>query len=224
MAIELHGEPLIIGTRLSLRVTSDSIGGFSGCNDYGGPRSPLAENALAVERMASTAQGCLEPPVVLDQEQAFQNAVQSAHAVTVAGDALELLDPGGNVIVRLEREPQTNMNPADLVGTTWNLIELGEFHLPGDAGITLAIEDASELRGYTGCRTYTSAYVAERDDIYLTMLGMDATECHREEPYATAENICVSMLGEARRYRIEGDVLQIFDRRGNVLVFREALC
>ena len=216
---EVAGEPPVDGGRLSLRIANDLVGGFSGCNDYGGRRSPLADNALMIEEIASNAAGCPSEPH-RDQEVAIQSAVGQAMDYTVDADELMLLDESGNVLLALRREPDIAMNPDDLIGTSWVLLERFGTAPPDEAGITLRFDSAAALGGFAGCRGYSGTYNAEEDDIFVTSLGMDSTVCLPDDQFFDIEHQFISGIGSARRYVIDGDRLELQTVDGRLVLFR----
>ena len=217
---EIDGHAPIEGIVLTLSISYGGAGGFSGCNEFGGQRSPLATNALSVEDIASTDEGCPEnPPGLGEQEDFFQSAVSNAASYDVTEQTLELIDESGAVTVRLEREEELDMHPADLIGSSWRLVSMAGEAPPDDADITLTFDSATQLSGYAGCRTYTSSYMAEGDDIFLTSTGMGQTDCERGEEYLLLKGRFTTLLGNARRYILDGDTLTILDRQRDVLVF-----
>jgi heat shock protein HslJ len=170
--------------------------------------------------MFSSAEGCPEDrPGLPEQEQFFQTAVGHAATYDVTEATLKLLDEEGTVTVRLEREPEFDMNSEDLIGTSWLLVRLAGESPPDDAGITLAFESSTALSGNAGCRGYAGAYTAEDDGIQVSILELQSTECARGEEYLLLEGQYTTVLGWARRYVLDGEALTIFDRAGNVLEF-----
>ena len=217
---EIDGHAPVAGVGLTLSIGYESVGGFSGCNNFGGWRSPLATNALAVEGMGTDDAGCPEdPPGLRAQEDFLQSAVGSAASYDVTAQTLELFDASGAVTVRLEREERLDMHPADLIGSSWRLVSMAGEPPPDDADITLSFDSAAQLSGYAGCRTYTGSYMAEGDGIVLTSLGMGETDCERGEEYLLLEGRFTTLLGSARRYILDGDTLTILDRQRDALVF-----
>lgn len=221
--IEIDGRAPIEGVGLTLSIEFESAGGFSGCNNFGGRRSPLATNALAIEEISSDDAGCPEdPPGLRQQEDFYQSAVGNAAAYAVTEETLEFLGENGDVTVRLEREEELDMDPADLIGSSWRLVSLAGVSPPDDANTTLTFDTATQLSGFAGCRTYISTYQADGDDLYLTSTGMGATDCDRGEEYLLLEGRYTTLLGNARSYVLDGDTLTIMDRGRDALVLIRA--
>lgn len=73
-------QALIEGSEITLIFENEtSAGGTSGCNTYGGEYNTNAENRIAFLNIFSTAMAC-EAAGLMDQEQAFLNALQNAES------------------------------------------------------------------------------------------------------------------------------------------------
>jgi len=114
--VSLNGEAPLSGVRSTLRfergdeaepgtVGGASIGGNTGCNNYGGEVRAAAGGVFDVPEIASTEEGCNEPEGVMDQEQAFLEALRNAAGYRLQGDRLELLNGDGETTLTFERQP-----------------------------------------------------------------------------------------------------------------------
>lgn len=100
--ISMGGDEPIPGTRLTLEIRGESIGGFSGCNAFGSAIDKMDEGVLAWSHgtndgFASTQVGC--PKRKLSQEWAYQRMVASARAYRIDGDRLQLEDGDGKILL-----------------------------------------------------------------------------------------------------------------------------
>jgi heat shock protein HslJ len=101
--ISLKGEALIEGKEITLRFGPGAVGGAAiegsgGCNTYGGIYTASGES-LTLSEMYWTEIGCVEPKGIMEQEQAFFQALSTAATYRIArdagaGDRLELYDEG----------------------------------------------------------------------------------------------------------------------------------
>jgi len=66
--ISLNGGGLVTGSNITLAFAEGQAGGFAGCNHYGGPYTATSTGAITISEIAITAQGCLEPEGVMQQE------------------------------------------------------------------------------------------------------------------------------------------------------------
>jgi hypothetical protein len=83
---------LLAGTKISLDFGTSNVGqvsGRAGCNTYFGPYT-AGGNSLTVSRPATTSLLCPEPAGVMEQEQQYLAALQSAATFTIQGDQLAI--------------------------------------------------------------------------------------------------------------------------------------
>src|SRR5690554_7769748 len=77
----LYGRLPLPGTRITLEFEPGELGGFAGCNYYGGAFSLSPVGSLAVEDVAFSAQACDAPQGVMEQEAAFIQALYAAQGL-----------------------------------------------------------------------------------------------------------------------------------------------
>lgn len=109
--ISLNGEDLIEGTEITLYFKEDYLGGSMTCNIYGGgPDSgkyeATDEGTLKVPQLAWTVQLCSEPEGVMEQEEAYIEALQNAAAYRVMDDRLEIYDAAGETTIVFAKKTQ----------------------------------------------------------------------------------------------------------------------
>jgi heat shock protein HslJ len=90
----LNGKTPIEGKAITLRFGDAAIEGSGGCNTYGGSYTASEEN-LSLSDLYWTEIGCPEPAGILEQEQAYFEALNGAARYRMEGDRLELYDEGG---------------------------------------------------------------------------------------------------------------------------------
>lgn len=218
LLMELNGQPPIPGSRISLEFAEGRVGGYAGCNWYGGPYPAPGDASTPEVTFTITARACAEPPGVLEQESAYVRALESAAARQVAGSRLTFRDAAGIGILEFEQEQLSQNNPADLVGTQWQLQSVDGQPLLPEAPPTLRFDSAAALSGFAGCRDYRGTYAATATDITLSFLEMTTMECP-DEARLVAEGAYTTYLGEIANYRLEGDALTVTTYGGVVLVF-----
>ena len=217
----LDGEAPLGGTQISLAFEDGRAGGFAGCNGYGGPYE-VDGNSLAIEEIASTAQGCLEPEGVMTQEGAYLDALLGVAGYQVADDRLELSDESGAVRLVYARQEVFEGDPADLVGTEWRLVTLdGSSPFGEDMMVTIAFE-ADRYSGLAGCRHFEGDYQAGNGEIEFPSTFMLEAECPGAgDDYYAREGRFTDSLTWAQHWRVSDGQLEIHTARGEVLVFEE---
>jgi putative lipoprotein len=215
--VSLHGRPPLAGSRITLEVEGRTVGGYSGCNWYGGTyRSE--EGELEVDEIQSTARAC-EVPDLMEQESRYHAALASVRSYTRREGRLELADASRRATLVFAQRETLAMDPQMLIGTSWRLrsggTDPGE---PGDTTITLAFE-RGVASGFAGCRDYTATYEAMGDRIYFTSFSMASTECDREEAALLREGRFTTDLGESTYWSLFDGRLELVTYGGRTLTF-----
>ncbi len=111
--ISLEGGVLIADTQITLSFEEASLDGSAGCNTYRGSYS-VSEDSLRLSALEWTEMGCPEPDGILDQEQAYLNALNAAARYRVDGDRLELYDEAGTQILAFVASTAANLAGEEL--------------------------------------------------------------------------------------------------------------
>ena len=212
----IEGEAPIVGSRVTLEFTADGMGGYSGCNWYGGPFERRGD-VLRAERMMSTGRACLRPEGIMDQEERYLSALADLTSYRITADTLVLQEQGGRALSFTARTPLA-MDPADLVGTAWRLDTWNREQREGDSSITFTFGD-DMITGYAGCRDFTAVYRAQGDRIGFPEISMLAMECQIER-MRVREGDFTTMLSESAHYRLSAGLLDLYTVGGDTLVFR----
>jgi heat shock protein HslJ len=220
----LGGESPLDGTRITLEFEEGWLGGFAGCNRYGGgPDSGdyaarEEDGSLAIPMLAITAMACPAPEGVMEQEQAYIEALQQAVTFQLEGERLELQDSGGGTILAFVRAEAFQGDPSALVGTVWRLTSLNG-RAPGEASApTLYFQDEQRLSGHTGCRGYVALYEADGGDLRVSFLAMLGPVCP-EGALQDQDDAYIALLGESAHYRPGEGELEILTIRDEALAF-----
>jgi heat shock protein HslJ len=108
--VSLNGESLIEGTEITLNFEKEFLGGFMGCNRYGGgPDSGkyivTDDGTLTIpHQIAVTVQLCSTPEGIMEQEAAYIEALRSAASYRVVDDRLEIDNAAGETILVFARK------------------------------------------------------------------------------------------------------------------------
>lgn len=91
------------GSSLTLSFSSDGeVSGSAGCNRYSGRFTAHGEK-VTIHTLASTRKKCSHPPKVMEQEAQFLRALKGSATARMEGDALELRDAHGALMVGATR-------------------------------------------------------------------------------------------------------------------------
>jgi heat shock protein HslJ len=221
--ISLRGGPLVEDTQITIRFEEPWLSGFAGCNSYGGgPDSGkyavTAEGDLSIPVVAITVRDCPKPEGVMEQEQAYVDALTDAAAYRVADGRLEIQNAARDTILVYVRQEEVDMDPDELVGTAWQLVSMNGTSPTEGSSITLAFQDAHWISGHAGCRDYMARYDAEGDDLDLVYTAMLGPVCP-DDALAEQEGAYTTILGWTDHFRLSETQLELLTARGEVLLF-----
>jgi putative lipoprotein len=109
----------------------------------------------------------------------------------------------------------------ELEGTQWRLTEWTLSSLdPREFGITAAFADG-QISGHGGVNSYGGPYtLGSRQSFKVGSIA--STEMAGPEPAMRAESAYLTLLGQARSYRVDAGRLTLFDAGGNESLIFEA--
>jgi len=179
----LNGNSLIEDTRITLDFDVELLGGFAGCNRYGGgvvfsnsgKYTATGDGTLTISQLAVTVQLCPSPEGVMEQEKAYIKALLSAASYRVIDTHLEIANAAGETKLVFVSVEQATVNPADLVDTRWQLVSLDDDIPVEGSPFTLVFRDEYRIHGQAGSRGYVGGYEASEDDIHIYWMGMMGT-------------------------------------------------
>lgn len=215
----LNGSNLLEGSNITLNFARGKVGGFAGCNAYGGEYTAADEGALTIPEFAITEQLCQTPDGIMQQEDAYTEALLSAAAYRVMDDRLEIANAAGETLLVFTMKEEFPMDPRDLVGTAWQLVSMNGHSPVEGATITLAFHDENQVSGSAGCREYVATYEASGDDMRFPQQSMIGAACLDQESLMRQEGQYTDRLSWATNYRLSEDQFEILTARGEVLVF-----
>ncbi len=214
----LDGESPLTDTQITLGFEDGVASGFAGCNAYG-TQYTIDRDALSIEAIESTAQACLEPEGVMEQESAYLDVLWNVAAYQETENRLELLDSSGKVRLVYTRQEDFESDPTELAGTEWQLVTLNGSPFGEGMTYTIAFEE-DRYRGLAGCRHFEGEYQVGDGEIGFLSTSMVEDECPgAEDDYYVREGQFTDNLTWARRWRIRDDKLEIHTAQGDVLVF-----
>lgn len=201
----LDGESPLAGSRITLMFDGMNAAGNAGCNSYGAELLTARGGDFDLLEVARTAMDCLEPEDVMEQEDAYLEALVGSSGYRLEGDSLTLLDEAGQARLVFNRKEETAADPAELAGTHWRLAtyngEPPELRRP----ITLLLGE-SRFWGQSECRSYVGSYQATEDDIVFPAVSMLGEPCADEQLF----------LPESGDYQLQDGQLIVTGARGDV--------
>ncbi len=226
--VSLKGEDPVEGTRLTLEIGEDDIGGYSGCNGVGGGFEKMADGKLELsqgdEILMGTSVGCAGERG--RQERAYWDALQdaSSYSLSARGDRLKLGNDAGEMLLAYEREEGWRSDPAALVGTSWKLRSLNGERPHKNHTPSISFESETRFGGYDGCVPVGGTYKANSQDLLFNSDGMKGY-CMKPEAYSKGRlrplgsSLFEEAVGENKEYRLvdgSGDRLEIRSDGGDL--------
>jgi heat shock protein HslJ len=186
------------------------MGGFTGCNYYGGPYT-LDGGTLELGEIEMTLIGC--PPPVAAVESAFLAALERVAGWRIEDDELVLLDADEAEVLRFEAgTPVGSWQATGFVrGEDFRNV------IPG-AEITATFTEEGELRGGAGCNTYRSTFTTEGISIAISPPASTKKFCAQPEGVMQQEAEYLQVLSSAARFRLDGSTLRLTRADGTHLV------
>ncbi|HYH81278.1 MAG TPA: META domain-containing protein [Longimicrobium sp.] len=212
MLVSTNGTRPLPMPPLTVMFDDTTFGGYGGCNWFGG-RYTAGGDTLRLREISSTARGC-SPPIA-DQEARFIRALGDAWTVHQSADSLRL-HAGGGVVLEFVRRRLRAMDPAQLQGTRWRLVSIG--NRPAESLRATLSFTRDSLRGFAGCRDFTGTYHAVGHRIGVTSLAMRQMEC-ADDRLLREEGDFTTALSESRDFQIERSSLLLLPVSGEVLRF-----
>ena len=123
----LNGDPIVEDTFVTLKLDRDWLGGFDGCNSFGGrteggkPITDADGTFSAPTGIGKTLVECRSNDA-LQQANAYDKALTEAENFRLVGDRLEMLDSAGATRLVFVKQTALLGRPVDLAGTVWRLV------------------------------------------------------------------------------------------------------
>ncbi len=216
--VELNGAAPLAGSQITLAFGEMGISGYAGCNWYNaGYLETGVEGAPAGIAFSLTKRACQEAGR-MEQEQVLMTALQSAVGRRRAGERLEFHAAAGDIVAAFTALPQLDMNPADLVGTRWQLVRLAGAAPLAAPRPTLVFDSDTAFSGHSGCRDFQGAYQAKDDDLFVGSLEILTTDC-ADPARLQQEGEYTTLLSETTHYRLAEGELELMTLNGKNLLF-----
>jgi heat shock protein HslJ len=187
---------LVEGSPVTLTVDAERWGGVAACNSYGGSVSLDGDRLTFDDGIAVTEMACLDDDV-MTLEATYLTAFRAAERVELSGSQLVLSGPDVELVYD-EVAPQPD---AALVGTVWRLESVVD-GLGPDGSVssvvgepTLELTEDGEVRGDTGCNTFTGSYELDGATLELGPLATTRMACDGQEGAQEAHVLSVLEAG-----------------------------
>jgi heat shock protein HslJ len=106
LLISYRGKDAIIEVKSTVLFQNNEVGGFGGCNQFGGQYTlpTFGGNGIEISDLASTLMFCVEPEGVMEQEAAFLEILNDANRFEVSNDRLKIYNSANEVLIFKENQ------------------------------------------------------------------------------------------------------------------------
>lgn len=101
--VEMNGTSPIAGSEITLEFNEGVLGGNASCNSYGGDYVAGPGGNLQVGDVFRTLMACIEPPGLMEQEDAYLDALDQADSYIIEADRLIIMNAAGASILIFDR-------------------------------------------------------------------------------------------------------------------------
>jgi heat shock protein HslJ len=203
----LNGAAPVPGTTIfAIFADQGNVGGSAGCNNYSSQYTISGSNITISAPMAATMMACPQP--VMDQENAYFQALDAAKSYAVKGDQLTLKDGSGKALASYKAQSQS------LAGTSWLTIGYNNgkqavTSVMAGTELTAVFGKDGNLTGSSGCNTFSGSYKTDGDKITIGPLASTRMYCGEPAGVMDQESQYLAALQSAATYKIEGTKLEL---------------
>lgn len=218
----LNGQPVLSGKGITLNFADGKLAGTDGCNFYNGTYTTNGSALTVNKNVASTLMACGDS--IMQQAQAYTNALTQAASYKAEGKTLTLFDAAGKNLAIFAAQ-SNELGSTSWVVTGYNNGKQAVVSVLADTKMTLAFSADGKMSGSAGCNTYGGSYEASSASGSIKLSQLFATEkaCVKPEGIMGQEAQYLKALGNAAAYIIDAGQLMIRDATGAmVATFQKA--
>jgi heat shock protein HslJ len=212
----INNQPILPGTSINARFTinpdsaSGKMNGNAGCNSY---EAVFGED-LGMQTNLSSNQFCGSPAGMMEQEQAYLQALSRSYGFWLTGDQLIINTGQGALTYRSMLPPQSSDQTHLLVSRNWYLVSYNNIYsVPGNQEPFTFFDPNGTLAGFTGCNNLTGNFQTDINQISISALSTTLTSC-TDRALQAQEQAVLDILGSARTYQVADTVMQIVGDQG----------
>ncbi len=206
-----NGKQAVVSASADTEVTAifgadGQLSGSAGCNRYNAPYT-VDGNKIKIGMAITTLMACEQS--IMDQEQQYLAAIQTAATYKIEGAKLELRDATNALLASYVLKAEQGVS---LVGPTWVMTSYnngkgGVVSALADTEVTAVFGETGKLSGSAGCNTYNAPYTVDGATIKIGP-GM-STMMACAQPIMDQESAYLAALQTAATYKIESEKLEL---------------
>lgn len=205
-------------SQATLEFKGGRVAGNGSCNNFFGSYT-VDGNTLTIGQLGSTMMACEES--LMQQEQAFLAALQSAATYTIADGTLQIANADGQTVLNLSAIESTGLGGATWVALNVNNGRQAVTSLVADTTITAVFAEDGKLTGSAGCNNYMTAYTIDGESITIEPPASTRKMCPGEG-VMEQESAYLTMLPQAATYTIRGQELELRTADGALIALYQA--
>lgn len=214
----LRGQPVLPGMVINLEFGDQSLGGYTGCNYYGGefdkgPSGAKGHGTFVIRSFEVTVMECREGVLAQEQEKAYLDALTSVVSYRLETDCLDLRNATDETVLVYTRRAECAEESASLAGTAWYLVSVdGREPTTGPATLLVFVDDKWFVE-CSQCEGYISSYQVSGHDLAAAFSASLGRVCQDEEGHG------VTVLEVPADYCLAQGSLQITTVPGQVFAY-----
>ncbi len=214
--IDQQGESQVAlsATQVDAIFEQGRVSGTDGCNRYSASFE-LDGNKLTIQPGMSTLMACPEP--IMGQAQLYQAALASASSYRIDGDALEILNSDGKVVLVYKTPGEVSLSGTSWIALSYNNGKQAVVSVLADSEITAIFGEDGKLSGSAGCNNYTATYSVDGKSIQISPAATTRMMCQTPEGVMDQEAAYLSAIQAAASYQLQGNSLTLKDADGATL-------
>jgi heat shock protein HslJ len=124
------------------------------------------------------------------------------------------------VLLEVLRKTKVDV-PDAFIGVLWKLVSYRDSFgneamlIPGSE-ITALFDEDGGLRGFAGCSTYSTSFIVEGSQLTIGLTNSTMMYCENPEGIMDQEAAYLTALQGTAKFKVEDDMLQLFDARDSV--------
>lgn len=207
----------LTGAGITANFDGETLGGFSGVNQYGGPYTAGDDGSLEIGELASTMMAGPEP--LMDAEQAYLELLRGCDGWAVDGDKLTL-STGDSETLAYEKAAEVA-----LPGTSWNVTNynngVGAVTTPVEGSqLTITFGTDGTVSGDAGVNRYQGSVEIDGEAIAFGPLA--TTKMAGDPDLMAQEAAFVKALEASTQWAVVRGMLELRDADGAAMVFATA--
>ncbi len=200
------------GTRITAMFEAGNVGGSAGCNNYNGPYE-VSGNQISIGLLAGTMMMCSSPEGIMEQEAAYQTALQSAATYRIIASRLELISENGELAAVFSAAESVALEETPWTVTSYNNGKGGVVSVVGGTELTMQFVGGT-VSGSSGCNDFNASYDIDGEQITVGPAATTRKMCAEPEGIMEQETQFLAALESVATYVIDGDKLDMHREDG----------